>query len=400
MSLLLARQGENRTLKDFKTMYEYATDPFKTKDKQYVYTFGTLTDSPFDEMVAVKQVFGKTGGRQYTQMILSPTPIGNNITDEEFFAMAKEAAAPICEAGFQCTIAVHFDTGKRHLHIVQNCVSYIDGHKFSQSVSQLNRFKLHCNKVLTKYGFDPISRPTEDIDDTKRYSFADGYDFLEAFDEIAEDISFNFYNICEAPTAPSVEAPTVSYRSKYDNPDWPREGGYNHFFAANYPGYQETWDMLTSIGNNYYRDTTFDNAFAPPSEWVPISPFTPADFTPAIIVRDSSPQTVIYDESEYGSGLFIDQSKHYDIHVPETYPPDDVEGIMKKLPLMTEKQKNDVIKSASAAKHALERRGNNSNVILDISEQVTLHYNDKGKRNEVPEAIDVECHDTTDSNNK
>ena len=283
---------------------------------------------------------------------------------------------------------------------MQNCVSFVDGHKFSQSVSQLNRFKLHCNKVLTKYGFDPIRRPTEDIDDNKKYSFSDGYDFLEAFNEVAEDIAYNFYNICEAPPAPSIEAPDISYKSQYDNPDWPSEGGYNHFFAANCPGYQEAWDMLSSIGNGYCRDTTFDNAFSPPSEWRPITPFTPADFTPAIIVRDSSPQTVAYDESEYGSGLFIDYRKIFDVHVPETIPPDDVEGIMKKLPLMTEKQKNDVIKSASAAKYALEHRGNNSKVILYLSEQVTLDYNDEGKRNEVPEVIDVECHDTTDSNNK
>lgn len=397
MSLLIARQGDNRTINDFKTMYDYATDPFKTKDRHFVYNFGAVTDDPFAEMLAVKTIFGKTGGRQYTQMILSPTPIGNEISDEDFFEMSKEIAIPIYENGFHCTITVHFDTGKRHLHLLQNCVSFVDGHKFSQSISQLNRFKLHCNKVLTKYGFDPICRATEMIEDKKEYSFADGYDFLEAYAEIAEDIAFNFYNICEAPPAPTVKTPAISYNSKYDNPDWPREGGYNHFFAANCPGYQEAWDILSSIGNNYCRDTTFDNAFSPPSECVPISPFSPADFTPAIIVRDSSPQTVAYDESEYGSGLFIDYSKHYDIHVPETIPPDEVESIMKKVPLMTEKQKNDAIKSASAAKHALEHRGNNSKVILDLSEKVALHFN-KGN-NDSPDIIDVEFHDSTDANN-
>ena len=132
--------------------------------------------------------------------------------------------------------------------------------------------------------------------------------------------------------------------------------------------------MLSSIGNNYCRDTTFDNAFSPPNKCVPISPFSPADFTPAIIIRDTSPNAVAYDESEYGSGLFIDYSKHYDIHVPETIPPDEVESIMKKVPLMTEKQKNDAIKSASAAKHALEHRGNNSKVMPGILTEKT-HIN-------------------------
>jgi hypothetical protein len=359
------------------------------KDRQFVYTFGALTDEPFAEMVAVKNIFGKTSGRQYTQMILAPTPIGNDITDEEYLRMAKEVAAPIFEAGFHCTVSLHFDTGKRHFHIIRNCVSFVDGHKFSQSISQLNRFKLHCNKVLTKYGFDPICRATEMIEDKKEYSFADGYDFLEAYNEIAEDISFNFYNVCEAPPAPTMDAPAISYNSKYDNPDWPREGGYNHFFAANCPGYQEAWDMLSSIGNNYCRDTTFDNAFSPPSECVPITPFSQADFTPAIIIRDNSPNTVAYDESEYGSGLFIDFSKHYDIYVPEIISPNEVENIMQKVPLMTEKQKNDAIKSASAAKHALEHRGNNSKVILDVSEKVALHFNEE-KNNDYPDVIDVE----------
>ena len=70
---------------------------------------------------------------------------------------------------------------------------------------------------------------------------------------------------------------------------------------------------------------------------------------------------------------------------------------MKKVPLMTEKQKNDAIKSASAAKHALEHRGNNSKVILDLSEKVALHFN-KGN-NDSPDIIDVEFHDSTDANN-
>ena len=61
--MVLARQGENKTLEDFRKIYDYCTEDFKTKNKKYTYTFGCLTDDPLSEMIATKKIFGKTDGQ-------------------------------------------------------------------------------------------------------------------------------------------------------------------------------------------------------------------------------------------------------------------------------------------------------------------------------------------------
>ena len=167
MSFVLARQGDNKTLDNFKEIIDYCNDSTKIKDTNYSFTFGCITDNPFAEMISLKKITGKTDGRQYTHIAASPTPVGNPITDEEFMEMAKEIGKHYYSLGFQCDVTVHFDTGKRHIHLVINSVSLKDSRKFSQSISQLNKFKLHCNRVSSKYGFDIIKSPTEKMLDNR-----------------------------------------------------------------------------------------------------------------------------------------------------------------------------------------------------------------------------------------
>lgn len=374
MSIILARQGANKTLNDFRTMMNYSTDDIKTKAKKFTFTFGCITEDPLSEMIALKKLHGKTNGRQYTQTIISPTPVNNSVSDEEFMEMAKEIGKFYYNLGFQCNVSVHFDTGKRHIHLVINSVSLLNAKKFSQSISQLNRFKVHCNRVFEKYGFDIIKMPTEKILDDGEYSFNDGYDFLEAYDEIAQDIAFNFYNICENNC--TGYALDEESSNTYENPDYPRDS-YNHFFAAESETYREYYSMGPTNDNVFGG---FHNAFGAPSELRPIPPFNSADLTPAIIIKEQSSDdnvNINYFEDMIGSSLHIDYSQKYDISVPETVRPEDIDSIISKIPLRSEKEKNDAIRSASAAKAALERKGNQSQVLLDVSEKISVHFNDE-----------------------
>lgn len=388
MSMILCRQGDNRTLKDFTNILEYCTDPIKTKDKRYTFAFGCITDDPLSEMIEVKRINGKASGRQYIQTIISPTPVNNHVSDEEFMEMAKETGQHYYNLGYQCVVSVHFDTGKRHFHLVINTVSLHNAKKFSQSISQLNRFKLHCNRIFTKYGFDIVKSPTEKMLDDKPYSFKDGYDFLECYDEIAQDIAFNFYDITESTSSGYSLVPpkATSY-----NPDAP-VNGFNRLLYVTDPIYRGYVDACLNC-----PPPVFDprNAWGPPCEMMPMTPPTSADNVPAIIIKDqhsNNGATVDLFSDSSGIGLGINYSRNYDVYVPEEVDPYDIDGVVRKIPFLSEKEKNDAIRSAAAAQNALYRRDNQSKVALDLSENIKIHIGEEYIR-KIPQIIDVEPDD-------
>ena len=128
-----------------------------------------LTDASnaITEMMTVKKLFFKTGGREQIHLVVSLTPDDRNRSDNVYLELASKVAG-IFE-GFQSYFAVHKDTAIRHMHIVLNSVS-IDGHKFSQSKSDLHRLKQKCNDLLGQFGFDPISIRPENLLDSTDYS--------------------------------------------------------------------------------------------------------------------------------------------------------------------------------------------------------------------------------------
>ncbi|SEK17641.1 Relaxase/Mobilisation nuclease domain-containing protein [Ruminococcus sp. YRD2003] len=365
MSLILARQGDNRKTEDLRAIYDYCTDTVKTQDKRYTETLGTLTDDPLKEMIEVKRIFGKLDGRQYLQIIASPTPFNNNISDDEFMDMAKEIGDFYYALGFQCTVSVHFDTKRRHIHLISNSVSFINGKKFSQGLSQLNRFKLHCNKVFQKYGFDIVTRPTEKINDTKKYSFNDGYDFLEAFDEIADDVAFDVYDV----TQNTSNGETPQARKNY-NPDAPKKG-FNRFFAAESETYR---DYYTPRENSNEKAFDIKDAWAPKSELRPMAPFDSANILPSIVIKEQAPDNygiVDYFEGSSGSTMHIDGRRVIDVYVPDSVKPSDISSIVTRIPSRDEKA---IIKNAAAAKAGLYRSGDESPVSVNVTDQVRIHF--------------------------
>jgi len=374
MSIIIARQGDNKTLEDFKAIYNYCTEDFKTKNKKFTYTFGCLTDDPLSEMIGTKKIFGKTSGRQYTQMIISPTPINNDIADDQYMEMAKEIGEHYYKLGFHCNITVHFDTGKRHIHLLINSVSFLKSRKFSQSISQLNKFKFHCNRIFDKYGFDIIKMPTEKILDDKGYSFNDGYDVLEAYDEIAEDIAFNFFDVTENSSIVGNITATSNASKTYRNPDLPIEGGYNRFFAAQSEIYRDYYTPRTIPG---YPTLDTTNAWCPKSELRPITPFNSANIMLAIIIKNqcaSNYGLVDYFDGIEGPCMHIDNRRILDVYVPDTVNLQDLYSVFDQIPLRSEKEKNEVIRSATAVKAALNRVGDESKVSVDVSEQIRIHF--------------------------
>ena len=164
-------------------LYDYINAPSKTDSGLLKGTHNILSNLPLTEMMSVKKLWFKTGGREQIHLVVSLTPDTEQHSDSAYLRLASEIAAQF--EGFQSYFAVHKDTVTRHLHFVLNTVSVIDGHKFTQSKSDLHRLKQRCSDLLEQYGFDRISMKAEDMLDAEDYSECVGFDFLEIDEPIA-----------------------------------------------------------------------------------------------------------------------------------------------------------------------------------------------------------------------
>lgn len=163
------------------------------------YSQFTQKVSYLDEIQSVKITNQKTGGRQFRQVTIAPSPAGTKLTPEKYLDMGIEIGEFYYDLGFQVFIVFHNDTDTPHLHMVINSVNFLNGKMFSQSKSGLNRFKSRCNNVFAKYGLDPIGKPAEMMMDTVVHEMSEGFDCLELFDEILADKGSYLSNLCSEP---------------------------------------------------------------------------------------------------------------------------------------------------------------------------------------------------------
>ena len=215
MSLVIMINNIRRGKTAMMDLHEYVTAPSKTDNGTLIGAKSILTHLPITEMMTVKKLYFKTGGREQIHLVVSLTPDDRNRSDNVYMVLASKVAS-IFE-GFQSYYAVHKDTEVRHLHIVLNSVSYIDGHKFSQSKSDLHRLKQQCNDLFEQFGFDPISIKPDDMLDSTDYSERTGFDFMEVYESVTNrnEISLSdaiepYYGQIELSSEPVMRWPITN----------------------------------------------------------------------------------------------------------------------------------------------------------------------------------------------
>lgn len=181
MSLLKMIKWYDRSRVTLDEIYEYVNAPSKTRDGILRGTNGIMTQMPVLEMKAVKQLYNKPGGRQWIHIVISLTPDQKERRSEAYLPIADQIARMF--PGFQSFYAVHEDASLRHIHLVLNSVSSMDGHKFTQSRSDLSRLKQRCNDILYYSHFDPIITSADSFWDSADHSGETTLDFLES-DEV------------------------------------------------------------------------------------------------------------------------------------------------------------------------------------------------------------------------
>lgn len=165
---------------DRKSLYkkkDYLTADSKTNGGKCVLTVNCISPYVIEEMLSVKRIFHKSGGRCWFEYVISPTPDIPSRANEDYLELAKEVADLF--PGFQCLCVLHLDSKIRHLHFMFNSVSIRDGKKYQQSPSGLQTFKQETNDILRKYDFDICKLGINEILDTNDYSDAESFEYLE-----------------------------------------------------------------------------------------------------------------------------------------------------------------------------------------------------------------------------
>lgn len=109
-----------------------------------------LFNSPnavYNEMMLVKKNYRKTDGRLMRHLIFSPSDDENRFFSEE---KLYDIAIKICMLfeGYQTIFSIHRNTGRNHIHIAINTVSYINGKKIDINLYKL---KNEINNIVGCY---------------------------------------------------------------------------------------------------------------------------------------------------------------------------------------------------------------------------------------------------------
>lgn len=98
----------------------------------------------YDQMMAVRQYFGKTSGNPLVHIVVA---YNNQVQDIDTAAMYGNQCAQYFANRFQvlyCTHAKDFHCGSFHTHIIINSVSYINGQMIQTGFDEM---KVYCDFV-------------------------------------------------------------------------------------------------------------------------------------------------------------------------------------------------------------------------------------------------------------
>ena len=117
----------------------------------------------FDQFMRVKQLFEKEHGRMYQHGVISWHK-DEAITPEIALSFGKEFVSREYPEN-QALVCVHTDRECKHLHIVINTVSYVDGKMLHWTRSDLKKAKALSDQLCAEYGLS-ITQKGKHYDDT------------------------------------------------------------------------------------------------------------------------------------------------------------------------------------------------------------------------------------------
>lgn len=136
-----------------RNILNYITNPAKT-DNKLISGKDCVPESSYDEMMSVKNMYGKTTGNNYFHVMQSFSP-----KDDLDYQKAHEIGVKFAEyfKNYQVVIATHKDRDHIHNHLVINSVSFEDGKKVHMTKKDVEDLKEYSNKLCAEENLSVIS---------------------------------------------------------------------------------------------------------------------------------------------------------------------------------------------------------------------------------------------------
>ena len=146
---------------DLQSVLHYAANGEKTahgaEKTMYVTGINCSRDRAFQEMYAVQERFGKTGGNVAYHAYQSFKP--GEVTPELCHQMGVELAKRMWGEDHQVLVATHFNTGTYHNHLVISSVNMWDGRKFDCSKRAYYELRRLSDELCEEHGLSVIRAP-------------------------------------------------------------------------------------------------------------------------------------------------------------------------------------------------------------------------------------------------
>ena len=146
---------------DLRNALHYAKDENKTvsQNEKMCFVTGIYCDAEnaYEEMMTVKNHFGKTGGNVAYHAYQSFPP--GEVTPELCHKIGVSLAKELWGENFQVVVATHLDREHLHNHFLINSVSYRNGKKFNDDKRMYFRMREASDNLCREYGLSVIENP-------------------------------------------------------------------------------------------------------------------------------------------------------------------------------------------------------------------------------------------------
>ena len=156
-----AQNQEKTIYSDLRNVLHYAANEEKTVEGEeramFVTGVNCNRDTAFQEIQAVKERFGKTGGNVAYHAYQSFKP--GEVTPELCHQLGVELAKRMWGDEYQVLVATHFNTGTYHNHFVVNSVGLWNGKKFNCGKRAYYQFRQLSDDLCKEYQLSTIKNP-------------------------------------------------------------------------------------------------------------------------------------------------------------------------------------------------------------------------------------------------
>lgn len=143
---------------DLKKAIHYAGDEAKTESRCYVTGVNCNADTAFEEMSAVQERFGKTGGNVAYHAYQSFKT--GEITPKLCHEIGVKLAKKMWGNEYQVLVATHLNTGTMHNHFVVCSTNMWTGKKFDCNEGAYWKFRALSDKLCAEHNLTVIKNPS------------------------------------------------------------------------------------------------------------------------------------------------------------------------------------------------------------------------------------------------